>query len=112
MFLYPVLFLNYPVFDLVVIGPPLVTTHSVIVNLILLTGLPFLLTYVPSLLDDNEKSAPGTPSAPPSAPSTPRSRSRSHVRPIAIDLPQIRRFTSAPARTPPEPLSARGDLPG
>ncbi|KAF5978702.1 hypothetical protein FCOIX_5698 [Fusarium coicis] len=62
--------------------------------------------------DDNEKSAPGTPSAPPSAPSTPRSRSRSHVRPIAIDLPQIRRFTSAPARTPPEPLSARGDLPG
>ncbi|RKL30114.1 hypothetical protein BFJ72_g11697 [Fusarium proliferatum] len=29
-----------------------------------------------------------------------------------IDLPQIRRFTSAPARTPPEPLSARGDLPG
>ncbi|KAF5624285.1 hypothetical protein F25303_11587 [Fusarium sp. NRRL 25303] len=59
--------------------------------------------------DDNERSAPGTPSAP-SAPSTPRSRS--HVRPIAIDLPQIRRFTSAPARTPPEPLSARGDLPG
>ncbi|KAF5233151.1 hypothetical protein FANTH_12681 [Fusarium anthophilum] len=56
--------------------------------------------------DDNEKSAPGTPSAP----STPRTRS--HVRPIAIDLPQIRRFTSAPARTPPEPLSARGDLPG
>ncbi|KAG5809522.1 hypothetical protein H9Q74_006214 [Fusarium xylarioides] len=60
--------------------------------------------------DDNERSAPGTPSAPPSAPSTPRSRS--HVRPIAIDLPQIRRFTSTPARTPPEPLSARGDLPG
>ncbi|KAF5564230.1 hypothetical protein FPHYL_4808 [Fusarium phyllophilum] len=110
MFLYPVLFLNYPVFDLVVIDPPFVTTHSVIVNLILLTGLPFLLTYVPSLLDDNERSAPGTPSAPPSAPSTPRSRS--HVRPIAIDLPQIRRFTSTPARTPPEPLSARGDLPG
>ncbi|KAJ9420213.1 hypothetical protein QL093DRAFT_2327101 [Fusarium oxysporum] len=56
--------------------------------------------------DDKEKSAPGTPSAP----STPRSRS--HVRPIAIDLPQLKRFTSAPARTPPEPLSARGDLPG
>ncbi|KNA99992.1 hypothetical protein FOXG_18630 [Fusarium oxysporum f. sp. lycopersici 4287] len=56
--------------------------------------------------NDKEKSAPGTPSAP----STPRSRS--HVRPIAIDLPQLKRFTSAPARTPPEPLSARGDLPG
>ncbi|KAF5621491.1 hypothetical protein F52700_10911 [Fusarium sp. NRRL 52700] len=96
MFLYPVLFLNYPVFDLVVIDPPFVTAHSVIVNLILLT-------------DDNERSAPCTPSAP-SAPSTPRTRSQ--VRPIAIDLPQIRRFTSTPARTPPEPLSARGDLPG
>ncbi|KAM0195178.1 hypothetical protein ACHAPA_011626 [Fusarium lateritium] len=56
--------------------------------------------------DDRVRSAPGTPSAP----STPRSRS--HARPIAIDLPQLKRFTSAPARTPPEPLSARGDLPG
>ncbi|KAF4451768.1 hypothetical protein F53441_5302 [Fusarium austroafricanum] len=56
--------------------------------------------------DDIDRSAPGTPSAP----STPRSRS--HARPIAIDLPQLKRFTSAPARTPPEPLSARGDLPG
>ncbi|KAM0355622.1 hypothetical protein ACHAPU_000006 [Fusarium lateritium] len=56
--------------------------------------------------DDRVRSAPGTPSAP----STPRSRS--HAQPIAIDLPQLKRFTSAPARTPPEPLSARGDLPG
>jgi hypothetical protein len=56
-------------------------------------------------LDDTERLS-GTPSAP----STPRSRS--HARPIAIDLPQLKRFTSAPARTPPEPLSARGDLPG
>ncbi|KAF5017688.1 hypothetical protein F66182_10362 [Fusarium sp. NRRL 66182] len=56
--------------------------------------------------DDIVRSAPGTPSAP----STPRSRG--HARPIAIDLPQLKRFTSAPARTPPEPLSARGDLPG
>ncbi|KAH7185267.1 uncharacterized protein B0J16DRAFT_320053 [Fusarium flagelliforme] len=55
--------------------------------------------------DDTER-----PSSTPSAPSTPRSRS--HARPIAIDLPQLKRFTSAPARTPPEPLSARGDLPG
>ncbi|KAF4953371.1 hypothetical protein FSARC_12422 [Fusarium sarcochroum] len=56
--------------------------------------------------DDLDRSAPGTPSAP----STPRSRS--HARPIAIDLPQLKRFTSAPGRTPPEPLSGRGDLPG
>ncbi|KAM0368131.1 hypothetical protein ACHAPY_011582 [Fusarium culmorum] len=55
--------------------------------------------------DDTER-----PSGTPSAPSTPRSRS--HARPIAIDQPQLKRFTSAPARTPPEPLSARGDLPG
>lgn len=31
-------------------------------------------------------------------------------RPIAIELPTVRKLTSAP--TPPEPLSARGDLPG
>ncbi|KAF4974752.1 hypothetical protein FZEAL_8386 [Fusarium zealandicum] len=57
-------------------------------------------------LDDNPRSAPGTPSAP----STPRSCSR--ARPIAIELPQLKRFSTAPARTPPEPLSGRGDLPG
>ncbi|KAK7432868.1 hypothetical protein QQZ08_000731 [Neonectria magnoliae] len=32
--------------------------------------------------------------------------------PIVIELPQHRRFSAAPIRTPPEPLSARGDLPG
>ncbi|KAJ3466780.1 hypothetical protein MRS44_004344 [Fusarium solani] len=37
---------------------------------------------------------------------------RSRARPIAIELPQLKRFSTAPARTPPEPLSARGDLPG
>ncbi|KAJ4132682.1 hypothetical protein NW754_015497 [Fusarium falciforme] len=56
--------------------------------------------------DDNDRSIPGTPSGS----STPRSRSR--ARPIAIELPQLKRFSTAPARTPPEPLSARGDLPG
>ncbi|KAJ3531484.1 hypothetical protein NM208_g8859 [Fusarium decemcellulare] len=56
--------------------------------------------------DDNERSVPGTPSAP----STPQSRSS--ARPINIDIPQLKRFSTAPARTPPEPLSARGDLPG
>lgn len=34
------------------------------------------------------------------------------ARPIAIDLPQIRKYNSAPNHTPPEPLSARGDKPG
>ncbi|KAG8418546.1 hypothetical protein J3459_012380 [Metarhizium acridum] len=39
--------------------------------------------------------------------------SRSNSNPIAIELPKLRKFnTSGSARTPPEPLSARGDLPG
>jgi hypothetical protein len=33
-------------------------------------------------------------------------------RPIAIELPTIRKINTAPNYTPPEPLSARGDLPG
>ncbi|KJZ74326.1 hypothetical protein HIM_06332 [Hirsutella minnesotensis 3608] len=33
-------------------------------------------------------------------------------RPIAIELPKIKKLTAAPVYTPPEPLSARGDLPG
>lgn len=111
MFLYPVLFLNQPVSDLVVIDPPELRHYAFGHRKPYSSSYwtSFLYLHDPSLLDDNERSAPGTPSAP-SAPSTPRSRS--HVRPIAIDLPQIRRFTSTPARTPPEPLSARGDLPG
>ncbi|KAF5003340.1 hypothetical protein FDECE_10107 [Fusarium decemcellulare] len=64
-----------------------------------------LYSHFPST-DDNERSVPGTPSAP----STPQSRSS--ARPINIDIPQLKRFSTAPARTPPEPLSARGDLPG
>lgn len=32
--------------------------------------------------------------------------------PIAIELPSIRRFGASPVYTPPEPLSARGDLQG
>ncbi|CAH0014868.1 unnamed protein product [Clonostachys rhizophaga] len=32
--------------------------------------------------------------------------------PIAIDIPRIKRITSTSVYTPPEPLSARGDLPG
>ncbi|CAM1501576.1 Fc.00g035600.m01.CDS01 [Cosmosporella sp. VM-42] len=37
-----------------------------------------------------------------------------HSRPIAIELPKVKRFSTAAGavRTPPEPLSARGDLPG
>ncbi|PFH57981.1 hypothetical protein XA68_14323 [Ophiocordyceps unilateralis] len=33
-------------------------------------------------------------------------------RPIAIELPKIRKLNSTSVNTPPEPLSARGDLPG
>lgn len=60
------------------------------------------------LLDDNvnDRSGSGTPSGS----STPRSRG--HAYPIAIELPQLKRFSTAPARTPPEPLSARGDVHG
>lgn len=32
--------------------------------------------------------------------------------PIAIDFPTIRKINTAPVYTPPEPLSARGDIPG
>ncbi|KAG5928269.1 hypothetical protein E4U53_002713 [Claviceps sorghi] len=32
--------------------------------------------------------------------------------PITIEIPKPRKFGSSPACTPPEPLSARGDLPG
>ncbi|OAA35430.1 hypothetical protein NOR_08009 [Metarhizium rileyi] len=39
--------------------------------------------------------------------------SRSNSNPIAIELPKLKKFNSSgPACTPPEPLSARGDLPG
>ncbi|KID74361.1 uncharacterized protein G6M90_00g083320 [Metarhizium brunneum] len=39
--------------------------------------------------------------------------SRSNSNPIAIELPKLRKYnTSGSAGTPPEPLSARGDLPG
>ncbi|KJZ68803.1 hypothetical protein HIM_11807 [Hirsutella minnesotensis 3608] len=33
-------------------------------------------------------------------------------RPIAIELPNIKKLAAAPVYTPPEPLSVRGDLPG
>ncbi|KAH6887901.1 hypothetical protein B0T10DRAFT_406328 [Thelonectria olida] len=46
-----------------------------------------------------------------SRPTTPRNHNN-HSRPITIELPGLKRFSTAPARTPPEPLSARGDLPG
>ncbi|KAH7176714.1 hypothetical protein EDB81DRAFT_49171 [Dactylonectria macrodidyma] len=53
-----------------------------------------------------------TASASSSRPSTPRSHANNGSHPIAIELPQHRRFSTAPTRTPPEALSARGDLPG
>ncbi|KFH43799.1 hypothetical protein ACRE_054290 [Hapsidospora chrysogenum ATCC 11550] len=38
--------------------------------------------------------------------------SSSSSQPISIDIPRAKKSTSAPVYTPPEPLSARGDLPG
>ncbi|PHH87034.1 hypothetical protein CDD83_9405 [Cordyceps sp. RAO-2017] len=64
-------------------------------------------------------SAPATPSAAAgvgadqskdsSSTASPRS---GNSRPITIELPKIKKLNSAPVYTPPEPLSARGDLPG
>ncbi|KAH7020190.1 hypothetical protein EDB80DRAFT_219260 [Ilyonectria destructans] len=53
-----------------------------------------------------------TASAASSRPGTPRNHTNNGSCPITIELPQHRRFSAAPTRTPPEPLSARGDLPG
>ncbi|KAF3349158.1 Transcriptional regulator CRZ1 [Verticillium dahliae VDG2] len=41
-----------------------------------------------------------------------RSARSNHSNPITIELPAVRKFKSGPSRTPPEPLSARGDVPG
>ncbi|CEI61209.1 unnamed protein product [Fusarium venenatum] len=98
-FLYPHALPHFPGF-----GPTVIDPRHQPFHFDRLSPPTLILTHA-CKLDDTER-----PSATPSAPSTPRSRS--HARPIVIDLPQLKRFTSAPARTPPEPLSARGDLPG
>ncbi|CRK21478.1 hypothetical protein BN1708_013135 [Verticillium longisporum] len=41
-----------------------------------------------------------------------RSARSNHSNPITIELPAVRKFKSGPSQTPPEPLSARGDVPG
>ncbi|KAG7142381.1 hypothetical protein HYQ45_001248 [Verticillium longisporum] len=41
-----------------------------------------------------------------------RSARSNHSNPITIELPAVRKFKSGPPQTPPEPLSARGDVPG
>ncbi|KAH7158269.1 hypothetical protein B0J13DRAFT_192782 [Dactylonectria estremocensis] len=64
--------------------------------------------YLGSQIRDDYDNA----SASSSRPGTPRSHANNSSHPIAIELPQHRRFSTAPARTPPEALSARGDLPG
>lgn len=64
-----------------------------------------LLTLSPFLLDDDDRFAPGTSS------SFSTLRSRSRARSKVIEVPQPKHFSTAPARAPPEPLSARGDVP-
>ncbi|KAI5463971.1 hypothetical protein BGZ63DRAFT_140629 [Mariannaea sp. PMI_226] len=61
----------------------------------------------PFFRDDHDPAAPFATSRP----TTPRSHN-SRSRPIAIELPSLKRLSATSARTPPEPLSARGDLPG
>ncbi|KPM46337.1 hypothetical protein AK830_g238 [Neonectria ditissima] len=75
-----------------------------------LSSLPPLLTCSPESSSVDHDS----PSASSSRPATPRihSSNNNSSNPIIIELPQHRRFSAAPIRTPPEPLSARGDLPG
>lgn len=58
--------------------------------------------------DDRTPSAIGVPRISTSLDSPGLARSK----PIAIELPTLRKINTAPAYTPPEPLSARGDLPG
>ncbi|EEY15820.1 conserved hypothetical protein [Verticillium alfalfae VaMs.102] len=41
-----------------------------------------------------------------------RSARSNHSNPITIELPAVRKFKSGAPQTPPEPLSARGDVPG
>ncbi|KHO00439.1 uncharacterized protein MAM_01217 [Metarhizium album ARSEF 1941] len=67
---------------------------------------PFLSPAVGAVTADRVQSTKGSPDI-----SSGSSRSTSH--PIAIELPKLRKFNpSGSTGTPPEPLSARGDLPG
>ncbi|KAH7114692.1 hypothetical protein EDB81DRAFT_299874 [Dactylonectria macrodidyma] len=63
-----------------------------------------LATLSPFLPDD-DRFAPGTSS------SFSTLRSRSRARSKVIEVPQPKHFSTAPARTPPERSSARGDVP-
>ncbi|KAF7551426.1 hypothetical protein G7Z17_g5004 [Cylindrodendrum hubeiense] len=82
---------------------PLINNHSYLAS----SSWPYQRLTCSLLVDDYD-----TASATSSRPSTPRTQSNNGSNPIAIELPQHRRFGTAPTRTPPEPLSARGDLPG
>ncbi|KAG6037825.1 hypothetical protein E4U41_004714 [Claviceps citrina] len=61
---------------------------------------------VGSFPEDGSPSIAGSPEPPFN------SARASGTKPITIEIPKPRKFGSGPACTPPEPLSARGDLPG
>ena len=59
------------------------------------------------LTDDRPRSSGNIPILPTD------NSNRHNSKPIAIDLPStVRKINTAPVYTPPEPVSARGDLPG
>lgn len=58
------------------------------------------------VLEEGSQSTAGSPEV------AANSARASNSNPIAIQLPKLRKLSSGPTCTPPEPLSARGDLPG
>ncbi|KAK2591472.1 hypothetical protein QQS21_010848 [Conoideocrella luteorostrata] len=67
---------------------------------------PSLSPAIGSFANEESQSARGSPE------STVNSPAFNNSNPISIELPNFRKLSSGPTCTPPEPLSARGDLPG
>ncbi|PHH64210.1 hypothetical protein CDD81_4824 [Ophiocordyceps australis] len=65
----------------------------------------------PSAYSDLDGQCPLAKASPDHAPSIALGRSGTS-RPIAIEMPKVKKLSSSSVYTPPEPLSARGDLPG
>jgi len=69
-------------------------------------------TPTPSYQSRRYTSSHQPTSAAESAPAAPREAFSSGSRPISIDIPQVKKLNTSSVYTPPEPLSARGDLSG